>query len=158
MKHKKGFTLVEMLLVMGITGILIVVLSQVFGSILTMKLRSEATSAVAQDARYLLSRLSYDVARSSSIATPSPSELELTIGGVVHEYTLDNGRLMLAVGGGTPQALTGVRTQLTSLTFTKLADLGTKQNVEVNATLASTISQPGGATSDRQLRTTLATR
>jgi prepilin-type N-terminal cleavage/methylation domain len=144
MKHKKGFTLVEMLLVMGITGILIVVLSQVFGSILTMKLRSEATSAVAQDARYLLSRLSYDVARSSSIATPSPSELELTIGGVVHEYTLDNGRLMLAVGGGTPQALTGVRTQLTSLTFTKLADLGTKQNVEVNATLASTISQPGG--------------
>lgn len=153
-----GFTMVEMLMVMGIMGFLVVILSQVFGSILTMKLRSQATSAVAQDSRYLITRLSYDISRASAITVPNSTTMVLTISGTAYTYTLSGSTLTLAVGGGASQVLNGVGTKITALSFTKLTDLGSKSNVQISLTITPTIIQPGGATGARQLTTTLATR
>lgn len=153
--------MVEMLMVMGIMGILIVILSQVFSSILTMKLRSEATSAVAQDSRYILSRLSYDVARASAITAPSTgsggSTLTLTIAGVSYTYALSGTTLTLSVGGAQPVAMSSVGTKITALNFVHL-DQGNKKSVTITITIAPTNAQPGGVTLARQLTTTVATR
>src|SRR4030042_5852170 len=69
-KFQKGFTLVEILLYMGLLAILLVVLTEILVSILAVKIEFEATSSVEQDSRFLLSRLFYDINRASAITTP----------------------------------------------------------------------------------------
>lgn len=149
--------MVEMLMVIGITGVLLVVLSQVFGAILSMKLRSQATSFVAQDSRYILSRLAYDIMRANDITSGSGSSLSLNIAGVTHTYSLSGTTLELSVGGAPEQALTGVGTKINSLAFTR-TDVGAHKAVQISLNIAPTIIQPGGSTGARQLTTTIALR
>lgn len=149
--------MVEMLMVMGITGVMLVVLSQVFGAILSMKLRSQATSFVAQDSRYVLNRLAYDVMRASDIVSGSGNTLTLTIDGVSHAYSVSGTTLMLSVDGAPEEKLTGIGTQISSLTFTR-TDLSGHKAVQISMNIAPTIIQPGGVTGARQLTTTVALR
>lgn len=150
--------MVEMLMVMGIMSVLVVILSQVFGSILTMKLKSQATSAVAQDSRYVITRLAYDISRASDITTGSGNTLRILINGSSYLYQLQGTSLVLSVNGGASQALTGVGTKVTNLSFVRFVDLGGKKSVQINLTIAPTTIQPGGSTGERQLTTTIATR
>lgn len=149
--------MVEMLMVMGIMSILVVILSQVFGSILTMKLRSQATTAVAQDSRYVITRLAYDVSRASDITSASGGTLNLSISGVSHLYSLQGTTLMVSVGGAANQALTGVGTKINALSFTR-TDLSGHKAFQISLNIAPTVIQPGGALGARQLTTTLALR
>lgn len=161
-KNHKGFTLVELLMVMGILGLLMIVLFQVFGSILDLKIRSEATTSVAQDSRYVLTRLTYDIARADSITVPSESvtdnTLELVVEGVTHVYTLDGNTLKLSVDGGSSESLNGISTLITSLSFTRFADIDGLSSVQINLGIKPTTIQPGGASGERTLITTVATR
>src|SRR3989344_3910261 len=134
MIKKPGFTLIELLIVMGIMGILLILLTEVFGAILAMRLRSQTTSDLAQDSRYLLSRLTYDIARSSDITLPpaasSGDSLLLTIGGTTHLYTLANNTVLLSVGDSPGEALTGINTKITNLSFTQFFAMGGKKSVQ----------------------------
>lgn len=154
---KNGFTLIEMLLVMGIMSILLVILTEVFGSIINTKLRSEAVTAVAQDSRYVLARLAYDISRSSAITSPTGNTLALQIDGVSYVYQLDGSTLTLAVAGGDPQALTGVGTRITSLNFVR-TDLGLNQGVQISMVMHPTMVIPGTPDLGRQITTTIGTR
>lgn len=159
---KSGFTLVELLISMGIMTILITVLAQVFGSILTMRSKNEAVSALAQDSRYVVERLSYDVARSSGITLPtvgnSGSSLTLVIGGVNYVYTLQDGSLLLSVGGAASDRLNSIGTTITSLSFSRNNVLGGKASVGLAMTLRATTIQPGTQSQTRDINTTLVTR
>ncbi len=68
---KAGFSVVEMLIYMGVSAIFLVTLTNLFVLIANLRLESEATSAVEQDGQYLLGRIAYDVARSHSIISPA---------------------------------------------------------------------------------------
>lgn len=158
MRKKSGFTLVELLMVMGILGILMTVLFQVFNSILAMKLRSEATTSVAQDSRYLISRLTYDISRASDITSGTGGTLSLIIDGTTYFYALENTTLMLSIAGAPAQALTGVQTKIASLQFTRFGDVAGKKIVEITLRLAPVTILREGATGERLLTTTVATR
>lgn len=56
-KLKKGVTIVELLVYIGLLSIFMLVLLDVFTTILNAKLESESTSALNQDARYVYSKL-----------------------------------------------------------------------------------------------------
>lgn len=68
---KKAFTLIELLIYMGIMSVFVTVLTGIFISILEVQTQAETTSAVQMDARYLVSRLVYDIHRSQAVVTPS---------------------------------------------------------------------------------------
>src|SRR5258708_14824797 len=73
--HERGFTLVEMLIYMGIFSLMLIALTQIFTSIIDVQLESQSNGSVSQDGQYILSRLSYDISRAQDIATPSASAL-----------------------------------------------------------------------------------
>ena len=162
LKPKPAFTLVEMLLVMGIMSILLVILTQVFASILSLRMRSVATTAVAQDSRYLISRLSYDVIRPQYIVAPLPGSsdnaLVLTIDGNTFTYALQGDALTLSVNAASPERLTDIYTAITGATFTRNSDMGDKKSINIVLNIESKIIVPGGVSGARQLTTTLATR
>jgi Tfp pilus assembly protein PilW len=158
MKKLSGFTLVELLISMGIMMILLTIMTQVFSSILNLRQNSEAISPLAQDSRYLILRLAYDVGRASSISLPavgnSSSSMTLVISGQNYLYQLNGNSLSLKIGAGTAQNLTGTGTSITSLSFTRNADLGGKPNISLDTTLRATTLQPGIQQQDRRLQST----
>jgi hypothetical protein len=110
----------------------------------------------------VLTRLTYDIARADSITTPLESAtgntLQLLIDGATHLYTLDGNTLKLSVDGGNSEALSGIGTHITSLNFTRFADVDGISSVQINLSITPTTIQPGGVSGERILTTTVATR
>src|SRR3989344_6072674 len=69
LKTRKGFTLVEIILYMALLAVFLIVLTDIFVSILDIQTESEATSSVEQDSRALLARFNFDIANADSILT-----------------------------------------------------------------------------------------
>jgi type II secretory pathway pseudopilin PulG len=145
---KKGYTLVELLIFMGMLSMLLVVFSQIFGLIVETRLESESTSAVAQDGNYILNRLTYDINRASAINTPATlgateDNLDITIDSDNFAYSLNNGNLELSTNGST-YLLNGLNTSLSNLTFTRIGNDDGKDTVRITYTVNSLIQEASG--------------
>lgn len=157
---KKGFSLVEMLLYMGLLSILLVVMVDLFASSLDLQLESQSTTSVNRDARFLFSRLSYDINRAQSIVSPSlgaqGSSLQLTIGGVNYTYAQNNGNLQLTNNNGTDN-LNSYGTTISNLSFRTVGNVGGKHSVRISFTLTSTTERVSGPET-KNIETTIGLR
>ncbi len=168
MRSQKGFTIVELLLYMGIFSILLVILLQIFTSILSLHTESQTTSSVDQDSSAIINRLTYDIHSASSISAPGlgtsctwptlPS-CQLTLGGGT-TYTMSGNNLMLTAGGHTAGQLNSINTKITSITFTTLGNTaaGSKPSMQIQFTLQSVQLREGGTATSQTFETTVATR
>src|SRR5258706_11621238 len=66
-----GFTLIEMMITMGLLSIFLIVLATLFTASIDVQTRSRTYSAVTNDSRFLLARLDYDITRASAVTTPA---------------------------------------------------------------------------------------
>lgn len=148
LKLKRGFSLVELLVYMGLISILLIVLVQIFVSILETQSESQATSVVDQDGRFIMARLIYDIARSSSIETPldfgeSSPVLELVIDGVSHTYSASSGLLVLSNNLGANN-LNSSQTDISDVSFLKVGEAGATETISLSFVLTSKVSRPSG--------------
>lgn len=158
---KRGFTIVEMLLYIGLLSMMITIMTGLFTSLLDVQLESEATSFVEADSRFLFSRLAYDIGRATSITTPvtlgsSSSSMTLLIDEVSYTYTVDNGALVLSTNMGT-SSLTSFGTQISNITFTRLGNIDGKHAIQIQFTLAS-ITQRVSGPEQKTVQTTISLR
>lgn len=163
-KFQSGFTMLELLLYMGIFSILLIVLMQLFGSILATHIESQATSSVDQDGNFILARLAYDIHNSSSISgsnctwsvgSATPCQLILSN----NWYTASLGNLSLTENGYT-DVVNSVNTTIKSITFTTLSNtaVGSKPSVQIVTILQSKTQRQGGRLQEQTFQTTVATR
>ncbi len=148
----RGFTLVEMLIYMGIFSIMLIALTQIFTSIIDVQLESQSNGSVSQDGQYILARLSYDIGRAQDIATPSAVALgtpSTTLGlvmndvnGVNYTYASNSGNLAVVNNLGTNQ-MNGYDTTLSAVSFTRLGNssAGSKNTIKFSFTLTSKTSR-----------------
>lgn len=148
---QKGFTIIELLLYMGIFTILLTVTLQMFGSIFDIQLESQATSSVEVDGKFILSRFSYDLSRAQSISVPlspgnSDPTLSIIISGQTFTYSLNSGNLLLQNGGtGTIDQLNSVETSVSDVSFLRLVGgSGGKDVIQMSFTLTSQVAQRSG--------------
>ncbi len=161
MKSKKGFTLVELLIYIGLLTILMAILTRIFTGIIDVQLSSEATGAVEEDGRYIYSRLTYDVGRATGVVTPAvpgdqSNSLTLLIDGVANTYSISSNNLMLANGQGADQ-LNSEGTTISNVSFERLGNVGGKDSVQVKYTITSTTQQVSGPDT-KNIETTIALR
>lgn len=162
--NKKGFTLIELLLYMGIFSTLLMVLVQLFGSIVNMNLDSQANAAISQDGRYILNEMSYSLRQASTYTTPSDvgaanqsSQLQFTTSGnTTYSYALSNdpvGQQNVIVtatnaSGSTTERLNSFGTTVSNLHFVRLKSTTTtgtpKQTITVSFTLTSIAQETKG--------------
>ncbi len=160
-----GFTLVEMLVYLGIFSMLLIVLMQLFTVILGILPEYKATSSVTQDGNFILTRLTYDIQQNPSvIASPalgvSNSSLQITGANKNFVYQLSGGNLVLInnITGAVDQ-LNSANTNVTSIAFTTLgSSTGSKRSVQVVLTLSSKTIWKGGNPETLTLETAIATR
>ena len=139
---KQGFTLIEILIVMGLLSIFLVVLATLFTASVDVQNRSRNYSSVATDGRYLMARLDYDITRASAVTTPaalgaSSNTLTLTINGTAYMYTVNGGRLQLTDGSGTDYLTTNGNI-ISGASFTKLGNAGGLETIRYTFTLTGT--------------------
>lgn len=139
-RGKRGLTLVEVLVVMGLLGGFLVVLTTVFTTTLKVQTESDSTASVAQDGRFLLARLSYDILRADTITTPaslgaSSSSLVLTISGTTYTYAVASGVLQLTTTE--TNALNSSETTVSGFTLQRIGNSGGKETIRLSFTLTS---------------------
>lgn len=166
-KHA-GFTLVELLLYMGLLIILITILSQVFASIIDVQLESKSTSSVDLDSRFIITKLIYDMhtmqtnpPANDHIATPSaPGEisptLNFTVNSINYNYSLNNGNLQLVNDKGVNK-LNSLDTTISALQFTRIGAGTSKDNIRVNFTITSKTKRNAGPEA-RSYQTTISSQ
>ena len=160
-KLKKGFTLVELLIYMSLLSGFLIVITELFASILDVKLESEATSAVEQDGRYILTRLSNDISKSSSISTPgslgsTTTSLVMVVSGVTYTYSLNGNNLQITNNLGT-NSLNSSESNVSAVNFQKIGNPGGKETIKINFNIASITSRTGGPET-RMFQTTIGRR
>lgn len=146
-KKNRGFTLVELSIYMGLLAIVLVVLTEIFATVIENQLVSENVSNVSTDGRFIYTRFIYDVNRASAILTPSTlgsssASLILTINGENLHYILDDGNLT-ASDSSSLYRLNGYGTTVSNLLFTRIGNSSGKHTVRINYTITGNIEKNG---------------
>ena len=154
-----GSTLIELLMYMGLFAILLLILLQVFSSIIQVQLDSEATSSISQDGQYILSRLTYDILRSTAIVIPSTlgassSALTLTINNSAYAYIIatSGGKLVLGTDN-----LNSYNTTFSNFSVTKLASTNGLTTLTFSFALTS-VAKPVQGPRSETFKTTVGLR
>lgn len=133
--NKRGFTLIELILYMGLFSILTLLIAQVFGVVFEAQIENDANVSVSTDAKYIMNRFSYDMNRASSITIPSTpgatsSSMTVVVNSQNLRYSLDNGKLILSnLTTGTSDQLNSSDASISAVAFRRL-DGGGKDVVE----------------------------
>jgi len=158
---RNGFTLIELIIYVGIFSILIVMLSQLFLTTIEQQATYQTVSTLDRESRYVLNRLTYDIHRTEQIQNPgtvgsTSSTLRLVIDGNTYTYGTSTNRLALIHPLGNDY-LTSNEASISGLTFTRLGNSGGNNSIQVTFTLESQTvvrSQPRRQT----YQTTISTR
>lgn len=165
---EKGFTLIDLAIYSGLLGILLVILSELFISIVQLQLSSGAQGAVEQNGAYILSRTTYDLRRATLVTLPvlggTTATLSASIadGGieVPYRYELENQNLILTVGSETTQ-LNSSDTEVADFLVTKVGNSGQIATARDTIVIGFTVRSKGVTSAgqkERQYRTTVSLR
>jgi len=147
-REKPGFTLVEILLYLGLLAVFLLILTQTLVATLDVLTEAEVTSAVEQDGRYILARLSYDLGRAQEILIPESlgaqtNSLQLLLSDVSYTYNLDGTNLVLA-NNLVRANLNSEDTRASGLVFQRLGNPDGKHTINLSFTLTSASQRPAG--------------
>lgn len=147
---QKGFTLVELLIYMGLLSILLGVLTSIFVTALDVQLESESSSAIVQDGNYILSKLAADMHKATNISIPNSlgttnDNFEIVVDGVNYNYSIDaNENLVLENDLGT-DSLNSYDSRIANLSAQRLGNAGKiEDNLRISFTITSRIRKPSG--------------
>lgn len=160
-KNNKAFTLIELVLFMGLFTVILGVLTNLFSVIVDTQAEVESTSAVENDSKFITARLMYDIQRAENITMPASlgaqsSTLSLTIDGETYQYAVVNGDLQLSADSQT-DVLNGSLTQISAITFQRFGNIGGKHAIRVNFTIDSRNETAAGEES-KQIETMIGLR
>ncbi|MBI2028158.1 MAG: prepilin-type N-terminal cleavage/methylation domain-containing protein [Candidatus Levybacteria bacterium] len=160
--NHNGFTIVELLMFMGLLSIMLVILTGIFVSALDVQLESEANSSVQQDGNYILAKLSGDMHKATNISIPSSlggsaTNFQVVVGGVSYTYNVNSDNLELN-DGVSADALNSYNSSISNFSATRLGNSGkVEDTLKINFTLTSkTKKNTGFETKD--FETTLSLR
>ncbi len=158
--YKRGFTLVELLLFMGIFSIFLIVLTDLFSAIINTRIESEATSSVEEDGRFIISRLAYDISRADSITSPAlgsgANSLSIVIGGVTYTYQVSSGNFQLTNDLGTNN-LNSSETTVSTPIFQRIGNSDGKDTIKITFTVNS-VTQKITGSETQNFQTTIGRR
>lgn len=163
----RGFTLVELILSMGILSILLTMLLGVFGNIIDVQLESKSKSVVDQDGRFIMAKFAHDFQSmdkaSDQIIEPAiidigleKDTLKIKIGAIEYTYDKDvsNNLQVQSSSGGNPNTLNSTDTEVTSISFKRIGSGDSNDTIQIKFSLKSKIVRPSGQET-RDFQTTL---
>ena len=162
-KLNLGFTIVELLIYMGLLTILLSILTSVFVSALDVQSESRSASGLEQDGSYIIARLTYDITRASSITLPASlgstgNTLQINVNAINNSYAIDGSNNFVVTNNLGTNTLNSYDTKLTAFTVQRLGNVGgAEDTIKIDFTLVSRTSRIAGAES-KSFQSTVAMR
>jgi Tfp pilus assembly protein FimT len=161
-KNTTGFSLIELTIYIGLLTVFILILTEIFTSVLNAQLSTSSSSSVAQDGRFIYSRLIYDINRADSASMPANlgetnDTLILNIDGENYTYYQNNSNLYIEDATGQYQ-LNSSETSISGLSFTRIGNNGGKHTFQINFTVTGNIPLKGGRIDSQVFETTAGLR
>lgn len=115
-----GFTIVEMLIYMGLMSILLVLLSSMFVSILETQAESVSDTSLVSESQYITAKIRYDINRTNVINTPAAegittNMLSLSTDAGEVQYAINGSNILTVTQAGISHALHTDELETTSL-------------------------------------------
>jgi hypothetical protein len=137
---------------MGLLSALLLIMTQIFVTVLEGQISAETTSAVAQDGRFIYSRFIHDIHQAQSVSTPlslgdTSSSLIFTQNALTYTYSLVNGNLMLTDPSGSYQ-LNSFNSMVRDLQFQRVGNVNGKHTFRITFV----IEGRGGVRGDTQAK------
>lgn len=157
----RGFTIIELMVYMGLLAIFLTIISQIFVASIDTQLESEAESGIQQDSKFIFARLQYDLANATAIVEPSfsgssSSLLQFVSGGTTQSYQLTGVNAIFTNGVNIYQ-LNSVNTAVSNLLFTRRGVANGKPFITASFTLTSAVVRNSGP-DVQAFETTIGTR
>lgn len=146
--RKKGVTLIELVIYMGILSVILIVFIDMFALLFDKQMETESISSVQQDSNYILSRLPYEFGRAQSVEIPATAgaittSLRLMTDSEIYDYHLSANNLVVDRGGVVEQ-INGYDTTVSNLTFLRLGENNAHDVVQIKFTLSSKAKKQSG--------------
>lgn len=161
--------MIELAIYGGLLGILLVMLSEFFVSLLNVQVVSNADTSIDQDGKYIMARMSYDVKRAKAILSPSLGQTAATMSATItdsgtdytYRYALTNTNLFLTVGAGAPVQLNSDGTKVTNFSVSHIGNSGqisgAKDTLQISFVLQAVATASSGL-NHAQYQTTVSLR
>lgn len=148
---RRGFTLVELVLYLGVTSIMLFLISTSLGMLLESRVKNQTIAEVEQQgmqAMYVITQAIQDADLINTPATQGASSPTLslntyTVGNNPTVFDLSAGVLRITEGAGAPVDLTNAKVVASSLAFENLTPVGTPGDIRVQFTLTYNSSGTG---------------
>lgn len=153
-RSQKGTSLIELIVYFALLSTVLVIAVDIMFRTSEFSLESAAQSGLQEDARFIISRLSYDIHRAENITTPanigtSTSTLVLTNGSDTYTYSLVGSDLELQSETGPLPTIQNAninsnQTKVNSISFQRLGNSSGKHTFKITFNLEGATSQKGG--------------
>ena len=152
LKNNRGTTIIELVIYTFLISTLLIILTDVFSSIMDVQKESTAASEVTVDGRFMATKLYNQISRVSIVIVPAnlneiSSSLSFTVDGVTYTYFLSAGDLYINDGTG-PEKLNSYATEVVSFTAKRLGNAGGNHIIKINFTVNSTVIEASGTESE----------
>ena len=150
--QQKGTSLIELILYFGLLSIMLIIATDIMFRTSEFSLESAADNDLQDDAKFIVSRFSYDIRKADSISFPtslgdSSGTLTLSVGSETHSYSINGSDLEYqeTVGPNTQTGnLNSNRTKVNYLNFERLGNIGGNPTIKITFELESTTAKKGG--------------
>jgi Tfp pilus assembly protein PilW len=139
---KKGFTLIEFLIYIGIVGLILVLMTNLFWNVILGGTKENSYQEVQQNGRFALLKMKQEIKKAVGINSPSSGSsadsLSLAMTNPVLNPTvfdLNGGKLRITQGSSFPIEITTDQVDVISLRFTNLSYLDTPGTIMVEMTI-----------------------
>lgn len=161
LKNQNGLTIVEMLIYMSLLSIMLIILTEMFVSILNLKADLNALSYNEQDSKYILSRFNADMNGAQNISVPASngsttSSMAIVKNGITHTYEVNGDNLQLTNNLGTFN-LNSSETIIKNVTFKRIGN-NNKDTIQFKFTVESKQIRSGNRTESVNFQTTAGIR
>jgi prepilin-type N-terminal cleavage/methylation domain-containing protein len=154
--RKSGFTLVELLVVIGVSAVVGTVVLGFFVSTLTGRAKAQARAHVQEQARFAMERMVYEIRRARGIEVTSDFDVDLsdnasytldldmsTAGRDPTTFAVSAGVLTIKQGSGSAVDLTSNDVEVTNLTFNNRTTANNRSH-DITITLTVHKADPSG--------------
>ena len=141
-QEKKGFTLIETLIYIGIIGIIVTALTSFTISIGNSRNKTYVVQEVHANARFALNLIGGKIREADIITSPasgnSTGTIVLKMQGANPDITfnVNDGILQMIEGADSPISMTAGRVNIDSITFTNLGRVGERENIHIKMTIS----------------------
>lgn len=138
---KRGFTLIEILLSVGMTASVIMVVSQLYSVLLSSRVKNRTVSEVDGQSAFVMEQLLQTVRSSIGVSSPLPGSSGASLTLIMTDpsksptiYDLSAGILRITEGSAAAVALTNSRVTVSALLFRNLSATGSAGTVRTQFT------------------------